>query len=252
MYTSVFNQRQQQCVDKRIPPEIWEKIFERLYPSQLSRLSRASRTLHAMIGSLPLWKRIFESTHSNKEPLRLLRGRANFKSHMVYISVLSRHICEVCFKLSKFQELHRAHLPLPVMEKLNTISAVTGVQHVGEMINWDWAVRKCRLCRDKNSSSRREDHSAPWTRTETKTAQFFPKSSNYFRAYTVNEWISEFPPFKEIPEAMNIRGHLAETTALTLIFQYFGGELGAKAAKESTMVDDNITWDRMIWYQTQD
>ena len=40
------------CLDKLLPLEIWEHIGGFLYPSQLCRLSRTSRTMYEYVGSL--------------------------------------------------------------------------------------------------------------------------------------------------------------------------------------------------------
>ncbi|KAF9304164.1 hypothetical protein BG003_001766, partial [Podila horticola] len=73
-------------IDKRIPPEVWERIFSRLYPSQLSRLSMVNKTFNKIVSSLSTWSRMFPVAHSSdKQRLRTLRDVPESKSYMLYM-----------------------------------------------------------------------------------------------------------------------------------------------------------------------
>ncbi|KAK3827844.1 MAG: hypothetical protein J3Q66DRAFT_394167 [Benniella sp.] len=55
--------------EKRVPIEVWERIFNYLYPSQLSRLSMVCRTLPDIVAKLPIWPKAIP-----KDPKSVLFG----------------------------------------------------------------------------------------------------------------------------------------------------------------------------------
>lgn len=67
--------------DERVPIEIWEKVCSYLYPSQLMRLSRVSRTLYEVVASSNVryyyYNRIclgYDYVYMLRDPLIACRG----------------------------------------------------------------------------------------------------------------------------------------------------------------------------------
>ncbi|KAI1321585.1 hypothetical protein EDD11_003065 [Mortierella claussenii] len=107
-------------VDKRVPVEVWERIFNRLYPSQLSRLSMVNKTFNKIVSSLSVWSRMFTLAFGPKKRLRTLRNIDESKSYMLYMCAS----------------------PVP------TLSTVE-FKYLGEEINMNWYLRMCASCREK-------------------------------------------------------------------------------------------------------
>ncbi|KAG0198508.1 hypothetical protein BGX28_008043 [Mortierella sp. GBA30] len=138
--------RTQEQVDKRVPPEIWQRIFNRLYPSQLSRMSMVNKTFSKIVSSMAVWARIFSVTFGPKMRLRTLRNIPESKSYMLYIYASSLYICEECLALTNFEHLYvdrrrtqRAPAPMPTMTKGN-------IKYLGEEVDPHWTVRMCHAC----------------------------------------------------------------------------------------------------------
>ncbi|KAG0342691.1 hypothetical protein BG000_002475 [Podila horticola] len=72
-------------IDKRVPPEIWERIFSRLYPSQLSRMSMVNKNFNKIVSSLSVWSRMFSLIFGPEMKLRTLRNMPESKSYMLYM-----------------------------------------------------------------------------------------------------------------------------------------------------------------------
>ncbi|KAF9278688.1 hypothetical protein BGZ68_008417 [Mortierella alpina] len=109
--------QKQLSVDIRLPTELWEAICSYLYPSQLARLLRVSRTLYRLVASMNIWS--FYFTH--------LQGRRSFplyqhlinkpQHHMHYIISISYQVCDKCTILSNPDSPQKfAAMPLPVLE----------------------------------------------------------------------------------------------------------------------------------------
>ncbi|KAG0352272.1 hypothetical protein BGZ54_002873 [Gamsiella multidivaricata] len=69
--------------DKRVPPEIWQRTFNRLYPSQLSRISMVNKNFNTIVSSLPVWSHMFSVAFGPKMRLRTLRNIPESKSYML-------------------------------------------------------------------------------------------------------------------------------------------------------------------------
>ncbi|KAF8988694.1 hypothetical protein BGZ52_004341 [Haplosporangium bisporale] len=136
-------------IDKRVPPEIWERIFNHLYPSQLSRMSMVNKNLYKIVSSLSVWSRMFSVVFGPTERLRTLRNIPESKSHMLYMCASSLRVCEGCLKLAPWDAtVYHRTLPMPVLVRLPTMTK-GGVHYLGEEINLHWRVRMCTACGQK-------------------------------------------------------------------------------------------------------
>jgi len=84
--------------DKRLFVEIWEHIFAFLYPSQIARLSRTSRTMHGIISASSYWPRLFKRIFGPDYQLDTLAAMPEATSHMRYLCAVSGRICENCWR----------------------------------------------------------------------------------------------------------------------------------------------------------
>lgn len=108
----------QDQIDMRVPPEIWERIFTRLYPSQLTRVSMVNKNLNAIVSSFEVWRRMFYVAHGPKAQLRqLIRIPKTKSSYMMFMCASSHHVCEKCFSLTGYNagKLYKLPLPIPVI-----------------------------------------------------------------------------------------------------------------------------------------
>ena len=130
-------------IDERVPQEIWERIFGRLYPSQLTRMSRVNKNFNKIVSSLSVWSRMYSLTFGPTMPLRTLLSRSESNSYMLYMCAWSLEVCEECFRYgSAFTRPFRALAPLPTLSKDNLI-------YLGEEINLNWTIMMCQSCYDK-------------------------------------------------------------------------------------------------------
>lgn len=110
-------------MDRLVPTEIWLGICSYLYPSQLTRLSRVSRTLYEVVTTLKVWNHYYSriwwkasSVDMPRDPLRLYPG-ATTKHHMLYVVAASYLVCESCASVSHpWSPQKYAALPLAVPE----------------------------------------------------------------------------------------------------------------------------------------
>ncbi|KAK3827370.1 MAG: hypothetical protein J3R72DRAFT_496393 [Linnemannia gamsii] len=136
-------------IDNRVPPEIWEQIFSRLYPSQLSRMSMVNSNFNKIVSSLSVWSRMFSLVFGPTVRLRTLPNMPESKSYMLYLCASSLYVCEQCFvqipfEYSSFGTTYSQPVlaPLPTMTKGN-------IKYLGEELNLDWKVWMCTSCRYK-------------------------------------------------------------------------------------------------------
>ncbi|KAK5829444.1 hypothetical protein F5H01DRAFT_18441 [Linnemannia elongata] len=144
-----------QPVDKRVPVEVWEQVFKCLYPSQLSRLSKVSKTFNSIVASLSVWSHMFKVAHTPSksrrfcehvplERLRTLRKMSKSKSHMIYMCAISLYICERCFSLTSFLSGDgvKPMKTLAPMPSMNTKK----IHYVAEEIDLKWTINLCSSC----------------------------------------------------------------------------------------------------------
>lgn len=152
-----------QCIDQKIPVEIWHVIMSYLYPSQIIRLSCVSRTMHAIVSALNSWSRWFFKAHGPETRLFTLPGMPESKSYMLYMCAVSPRICERCFAHSGLGTVNpvtlplSVHVPVPKIFKTppkpfynNQGEYTTKVDYVGLPMNKSWTIRLCLSCRRKH------------------------------------------------------------------------------------------------------
>lgn len=142
-------------LDERIPLEVWQRIFDGLYPSQLSRLSMVNKNFNAIVSSLSVWSHIFKKAHSadnnsqgdDMVRLRTLGTMSESKSYMLYMCAVSIYVCESCFGMPPIRRYGsgcirpaRAMAPMPTMNK-------PGLLYEGEELNVNWEINMCQSCR---------------------------------------------------------------------------------------------------------
>lgn len=235
--------------DIRIPTEVWERIFSYLYPSQLSRLSIVSKAFYSIVASLPVWTRLFALAHPNME-LRLLRGRSASNSCFLYMCAISLHFCESCQKLTPFQQDNPFKLPLPVLVTLPSNSVLTtsitsrrgGDRYIaGNMVNYNWRIRKCVGCRDKTSTAVVPELSPVWESTLNMN------DKDYYA-----QWQEVYPQLHLARFQVHYADQLPRSFVMEHLNNCLGGPVGVEAAKKPTRDYDSKTWKRIVWYQIQD
>ncbi|KAG0048213.1 hypothetical protein BGZ83_006797 [Gryganskiella cystojenkinii] len=220
-------------LDKRVPPEIWENIFNRLLPSQLSRLSMVNKRFNTIVGSLIVWSQFFTATHGTKKRLRHLRGIPENKSFMLFMCASSLHICEKCFGNTAFDSGKLSNLPLPVLTPLPSLSTAE-VEYLGERLNEDWYYRICLACRKSYYL--------------TRGVEPIPKSIT-MQQLSWSEVAQKYPAYDLGPEPTRNRNSFdfdyvpttySELTVLTQLRLAHGGAVGVAASwKSSEEYDDN-------------
>ncbi|KAG0028647.1 hypothetical protein BGZ81_004545 [Podila clonocystis] len=133
-------------IDKRVPPEIWERIFNHLYPSQLSRFSMVNKNFNVLVSSLSVWSRMFSVAYGSKKRLRTLRNVPESKSYMLFMCANSCFICENCLVLSPYNAT-ASYRPRKYWAPLPTLSTKE-LEYLGEELNLDWQVYMCSGCRN--------------------------------------------------------------------------------------------------------
>ncbi|KAF9540178.1 hypothetical protein EC957_004576 [Mortierella hygrophila] len=225
-------------IDKRVPPEIWEQIFNHLYPSQLSRISMVNKNLNVIVSSLEVWPRMFYAAHGPKAQLRPLMSIPKFKSSsMIFMCASSLHICEKCFGLTGYNadKLYMLPLPIPVLLPRRSTDAI---KYVGGRFDPNWTIRMCLPCRQGHISDLEEpiplyvlNGQIDWNSLRDK----YPCAGLT-------------PEFRRRPFNNRV---FWELDAFNCIRQYFGGDVGIKAYNVSTEACDEMTATRIRWYQLQ-
>ncbi|KAF9122055.1 hypothetical protein BGX30_002235 [Mortierella sp. GBA39] len=143
-------------IDRRVPPEIWEQIFNYLYPSQLSRVSMVNKNLNVIICSLEVWPRMFYAAHGPKAQLRPLMCIPKAKSsYMMFMCAWSLHVCERCFGLTGYNAGNVYMLPLPISIILPRRST-DAIKYMGDRFDPNWTIRMCLPCRQSHLSDLEE------------------------------------------------------------------------------------------------
>ncbi|KAG0226928.1 hypothetical protein BGX31_007149 [Mortierella sp. GBA43] len=145
-------------VAKRVPPEVWERVFRWLYPSQLSRISMVCRIFADIVAKLPVWTILYSKAHPTNQNhlvggIKLVVGKNPTKEFMKYVCAESSQICELCYLIysgtSEVSVDRLAYLPLPVhvwrvRAALKKAVFLPLSSKVGPK---DWVVRLCVNCR---------------------------------------------------------------------------------------------------------
>lgn len=221
-------------IDRRVPLEIWDCIFQNLYPSQLSRVSRVNKNLNMIVSSLVLWSRIFVISQGPKAHLRPLLRIPKSKSYMLFVCATSLHICERCFGLANFDCRFLEDLPLPVRVLLPRRST-EDIQYKGERIDLSWTVRLCLSCRREH----------------------FLRVEEPMPRHISNSWLSptnlfkRYPLLKRVPGWHESAAMVKEIKAVLDLREFFGGDVGIGAVGLSATKYHDCTEKRIEWYQQQ-
>ena len=135
-------------MDRRVPFEVWQQICLYLYPSQLSRISMVSSTLHDVVDSLPYWSLLFRQVFGPKTALWHLPLVPDSKSFMLYMCAFSSMVCERCnvFFDNHIEAEKAASLPLPARVESYRRNR-KGIQLVGCPVDPNWTIQMCLRCR---------------------------------------------------------------------------------------------------------
>jgi hypothetical protein len=103
-------------LDKRVPIEVWENIFQYLYPSQLARVSQVSKTFYYIVDGLSLWLKIYTIGRLSSPRQDIGFGVITPKRLMLFVIACSFCICEQCFRFCDGENAlgRLAAMPLPV------------------------------------------------------------------------------------------------------------------------------------------
>ncbi|KAK3827846.1 MAG: hypothetical protein J3Q66DRAFT_5588 [Benniella sp.] len=144
-------------VEKRLPTEVWERIFQYLYPSQLSRVSMACRTFYDIVADLLIWPEVYAQVHSNDENhvfegIKPVPGKNSNKDFMLRICAESFQICELCLSVYNGTDIPKdrlASLPLPVhVWRVRAFMKKATFQPLpSKRSPTDWMIRLCVGCR---------------------------------------------------------------------------------------------------------
>ncbi|KAF9934255.1 hypothetical protein BGZ65_003845 [Modicella reniformis] len=152
-------------IEKRVPIEVWERILQFLYPSQLSRVSMVCRTFYEIVSGLALWSEMFakvypnnnnNNNNNNNETLlggiKPVSGKNPPKDFMQYICAASFQICEVCYSVYGGSDISKdwlAFFPLPI-HVWRVRAAAKNVEFLPftyPIRPKDWTIRLCFSCR---------------------------------------------------------------------------------------------------------
>ncbi|KAF9586506.1 hypothetical protein BGW38_003420 [Lunasporangiospora selenospora] len=220
------------------PAEVWIQICRYLYPSQLSQMSMVNKSLNSIVSQLNVWSRIFAITYGPKAQLRLLGSTHESKSYMLYMCASSRHVCERCFARADYQLDAAYKLPHPTPMLLPRRSTETAI-YLGDRIDLTWTIRMCLPCR--------KDHFLVYEE---------PYELGLQRQIQVKALYYKYPSASRVPliasgSGSGMYSNMSEKTAVFHMRDYFGGDIGIKQSKESTIMPDNTTEARLRWYQLQ-
>ncbi|GJJ67804.1 hypothetical protein EMPS_00150 [Entomortierella parvispora] len=134
-------------VHQIFPIEVWCEICRYLYPSQLSRLSRACKASRSAVCNMDFWRWLFEKTYPDgKTKLCFLPCVPESQSYMQYMCAISLVICEQCLNYHRHDFSDLAEMPLPVPAPSQT-RCTESVKYLGEPIDTGFTARLCLPCR---------------------------------------------------------------------------------------------------------
>lgn len=138
-------------IDKRVPPEILERIFNRLYPSRLTRVSIVNHIFNKVVFSLTVWPRMFSVTFGPTMRLCTLYNMPESKSYMLYMCASSLYVCQMCLAHSPRKG---PNIAMPSPAPPPTILTKDNTTYLGEEVDVRWKVWLCNGCRLKSSCFR--------------------------------------------------------------------------------------------------
>lgn len=232
-------------IGKRVPVEVWERIFDRLRPSQLSRLSMVNKNFNRIVSSLSVWSRMFSKVHPYTR-LRTLRNIPESKSYMLYMCALSLHVCEKCYCRLAYGQSNLYRLPLPELAPMprrlvpdDNYLLEEPDTYLGEEVDCKWTIQMCFSCRTGLLGSGMLE--VPPCPSSLRTVM----NVDYLQKKYKDAWSPKAIERARIQE-------LSEFQILSHMRKVYGGDVGIEAATKSTFDADNKTMERILWYQQQD
>lgn len=204
-----------------------------------------NRAFDSIVSSLPIWYYLFTKNCYGYR-LRLLQGKLESKSYMLYMCANSLHICEECGYQQRYDLENLANLPLPVLVRLpkRHCSSDEKIKYLGDQLNLTWTVRKCCGCRRKQGEGQGvQEFEATVPRTSPPP---IPKTNS--------EWCKIYPGYRRIVdfEEYGYNWETKEDIVLSELEIYYGGALCAEASSKPTTEYDDKTKARVLWYRQQD
>lgn len=219
-------------VEKRIPTEVWERIFKHLFPSQLTRVSKTCRTLYDIVSSLSVWSEIYDKAHPQHTNhlvggVKPIIGKNPPKDFMLHICAESFRICELCLSVysdSNAPKLQLAFYPLPVHVWRIRVAPKdsTYLPFLCKADPQDWVIRLCLNCRKE--AFERYPESIP------KTALRTLWGDELSREYKLN--------FRDVM-GQGSKGPYSEGLFITNGRVMYGGDVGFKAASCDPLIAVN-------------
>ncbi|KAK3827843.1 MAG: hypothetical protein J3Q66DRAFT_5584 [Benniella sp.] len=222
-------------VEKRLPTEVWERVFKYLYPSQLSRISRVCRVFHAIVDDFPIWPEIYAKAHPGGQNhvsggVKPVLGKNPSKHFMLHVCAESFQICELCFSVHNDPRVSKdrlASLPLPVHVWRVRLATKKNEAYVPFLVNiepQDWVIRLCLSCRREVFEACPE--SVPEFKPIGLTGQQL--MALYNLAYSDDRSIG-----------------MDQGRALVAARQKYGGDIGVQASDAGSVykaVEDKVAW----------
>ncbi|KAF9931103.1 hypothetical protein BGZ65_005052 [Modicella reniformis] len=143
-------------IEKRVPFEVWVRILQYLYPSQLSRVSMVCRTLYEIVSELAIWPEIYTKAHpDNKNHLiggiKPTPGKNPRKLFMHYLCAEGLQICELCYSVYSGSDVSKdrlAFFPLPIhVWRVRAFLMTVQFLPFSPKRPTDWTIRLCLVCR---------------------------------------------------------------------------------------------------------
>jgi len=139
--------------EKRVPIEVWERIFKHLYLSQLSRVSMVCRTFNDIVGRLPIWLTVYAKVHPNDQNhlagvIKPVLGKNPNKDFMIRLCAESLRICELCLSVYNGTDISSSlSLPVHVWRVRAFMRKVAFQPLPSKRSPRDWVIRLCVSCR---------------------------------------------------------------------------------------------------------
>ncbi|KAG0225526.1 hypothetical protein BGX31_007605 [Mortierella sp. GBA43] len=216
----------------RVPLDVWRRIFQYLYPSQLSAMSMVCHGLNDRVSSLPIWSTIYSKAHPDDnnhliEEIKPIVGVSLSKDFMLYVFAESRWICELCYMVDGSNPKDQmAHLPLPVHGwRFNDAFNIKEPFLPFSEYTLDWIIKLCIKCRRD-----------VYDRSPERTPETFEGQvvwDELQEKYGLNH---QEMPLKEGIQQVHSRVEL-ETKILTKARKKYGGDVGISASTPGSSLE---------------
>ncbi|GJJ75002.1 hypothetical protein EMPS_07360 [Entomortierella parvispora] len=218
-----------------VPLEVWQRICDYLYPSQLIRLSKVSSLTQHAVCNLPVWSKVFALTHGEKSRLHLLPKLPDSQSYMYYMCAISPKVCEQCFKNCDFETDRPSAFPLPTIAPSQT-RCTKDITYHGEPVDKTFTVHLCLECRREFFD----------IKPEPIPKDIVKKMDSY------SNIIARYPDILEVPSirdgVYSNSMNYSEVIFLTAARVLHGGDVGIIASRQTTEIQQAVTSRRLQQY----